>query len=204
MVHGCELNFKFLFTLILITASCAHPSPQDSCSFIKNQYNERISWKDEVPVNIFLHDSFPLEYRDAVEYAIRSWNKKAGKTILQLNDRIISGSINPTVDKLNIIYYETSYSRDTNEQAFTNLKWSGDKIKDADIIINAKDFKFYTRDNPIRNAVSLETLLVHELGHLLGLDHVKDSGQVMYPWLPTNTDKSGLETFDPKILKCEY
>lgn len=198
------LKFKSLFLLLFPLMSCAHPTSQDGCSFLRTAFGERVSWKSDVPVTLFFHESFPEEYKEAAEYAANMWNKKAGKKLLQFSDTIIRGPIKPVRDNLNIIYYDLNYSNSEVEQAYTATKWVGDKMVDADIVVNGKTITYYTRDNIIRNAVSMETLMAHELGHLLGLSHSKNSIDIMYPYLPTNIDKSGLETFDENILKCEY
>lgn len=195
--------FNPLILLLILLTSCAS-SPQDKCGFLKNNFGERISWKGNVPVTLIFHESFPEEYKEAAEFAVQSWNKKAGKTILQLSTAVIRGPIIPAKDALNIIYYDTNFSGKKVEQAYANLKSIGDQIKDVDIVINAKDYTFYTSKNPIRNAINIETLLVHEMGHLLGLDHTRESSHIMYPYLPTNVDKSDLSSMSPETLKCEY
>jgi hypothetical protein len=55
-----------------------------------------------------------------------------------------------------------------------------------------------TNKLPLTGAVSWNTTILHELGHAMGLDHVSNSRQLMYPMLQRNLyglqsgDKAGL------------
>gem|GEM_PF-4288942 len=43
------------------------------------------------------------------------------------------------------------------------------ELRGVDIEVNGVDFRWSQRESP--NALSLQTILIHELGHVLGLDH---------------------------------
>jgi MYXO-CTERM domain-containing protein len=67
--------------------------------------------------------------------------------------------------------------RDGDREAVTHIypeqknEAPGDgEIREADIEINAKDFR-WSLDGRRRKTRSLEAVLAHELGHVLGLDH---------------------------------
>lgn len=170
-----------------------------------NNFNERVSWKGSVPITLYIHESVPQEFRDNIRQAAQVWNYK--KQLLIVSDNIINGPINSITDKRNIIYYVTEYTIDDNphQQAVTKTRWMGDKIIDADILINAHDFKFYPGTMGASFEVSMLSLLIHEIGHVLGLDHNnKDMEDVMYPYLANNLNRFQLTESDKQSIECEY
>lgn len=61
----------------------------------------------------------------------------------------------------------------------------GRNIVDADIIVNGVDWTWTTVDDQVGQGtpakVDIETVLFHEIGHFLGLDHSRDETAAMYP-----------------------
>ncbi len=111
----------------------------------------------------------------------------------------------PSQDGMNVIYWMTSWeSNKSTEQARTSVYWVGDQIKEADIRINDKNFDFYLEAPKAGSDVHLESILVHELGHVLGLKHRDDSGSVMATYLSAQTKRTSIASVDIEDLKCEY
>jgi hypothetical protein len=52
-------------------------------------------------------------------------------------------------------------------------------------------------------AIDLQTVALHEIGHLLGLDHSEDEGAIMYALLPVEATK-GLHVDDIQGIKAFY
>ena len=67
-----------------------------------------------------------------------------------------------------------------------------------------KNFDFYLEGNAPGSSVHLESLLLHELGHVLGLKHRDDSGSVMATYLASSTQRTTIAKVDMQDLKCEY
>lgn len=210
--------FTFLCVLIAFGLQACAPKSQEDCGFLQNVYGERISWKGEVPITVYIHDSVPEEYVGAIEAAAKTWQDATGKHLINLviNQRI-SGPLNPQKDSRNIIYYSNIWEADkVSEQARTSVYWIGDQIKEADMRINAaKDgegkpyFKYYWNQpgitsTAIANAVNIEALVIHEMGHMLGLKHKETGGSVMATYLANNTDRVNVPETDRSALKCEY
>lgn len=58
-------------------------------------------------------------------------------------------------------------------------------------------------DGMIRGAFDLETVAVHEIGHLLGLGHSSVEGAIMYPSISTGVRKS-LHADDIQGIRALY
>ncbi len=99
-----------------------------------------------------------------------------------------------STDRRNVIFFDQT-GRDVGAPpgsgviAVTRLNWnSSGEIIDSDIVFNGRDFKFSTATSAFgRNEVDLEGVLIHEIGHFLGLDHSPLEGSTairptMYPF----------------------
>lgn len=198
------LGVALLLSSVLTIQACA-PKAQDDCGFVQNVYGERISWKSDVPVTMRIHESVPDSYISAIVAAADSWNRTAGKTILKINTTKVSGALEPRKDGENIIYVLNTWEANkASEQARTSVYWVGDVIQEADIRINVKNFTYYTSDSTSHSGVSLEALVLHELGHVLGLKHKDTSGSVMATYLANGVDRTSVAETDATSLQCEY
>ncbi len=209
---------SFLFVLIAFGLQACAPKPQDDCGFVQNVYGERISWKGEIPITMYLHESVPQEYVGAIEAAAATWRDATGKSLINvITNQRVSGPINPQKDGRNIIYFFNAWEPDKkSEQARTSIYWIGDQIKEADMRINAaKDangtsyFNYYwnqpgNASMATANAVNIEALVIHEMGHVLGLKHKDINNSVMATYLANNTDRVNIPETDRSALQCEY
>lgn len=198
------LGVVLLLSSMLTIQACA-PKAQDDCGFVQNVYGERISWKGSIPVVMKIHSSVPDAYIPSIVAAAESWNRTAGKTIIKINTTKDTGALNPRKDGENIIYVlDTWEANKASEQARTSVYWVGDVIQEADIRINAKNFTYYTSENGNHSGVSIEALVLHELGHVLGLKHKDTSGSVMATYLANGVDRTTVAKTDSASLQCEY
>jgi hypothetical protein len=199
------LLFTF-FLCVLIGLQACSPKSQKDCGFVQNVYGERISWKGNLPVVMHLHESVPAEYATSMASAAETWNRSAGRKVIEVRtDQRILGDGNVQKDNLNVIYFNNSWEGDkSNEQARTSVYWIGDQIKETDIKINSKDFSFYTNQKRNEGGVNIEALVLHEMGHVLGLKHKDTEGSVMATYLASNSDRVQVQGTDIDALKCEY
>lgn len=51
---------------------------------------------------------------------------------------------------------------------------------------------------------SFEALILHEMGHFLGLKHREDGGSVMATYLGAYTNRTDLAGVDSENVRCEY
>ena len=197
--------WKF-FALVLIgfgLIGCSKPKSEDSCGFVQNVYGERVSWKENLPVRMWLHTSVPAEFEPSIRMAAETWNRALGKNAIIIEMQKVGGSAAGR-DGQNVIYFMNQWERDKgSEQGRTSLYWVGDLIQEADIRINDYNYNFYG-SSPMPGHVSMESLALHELGHVLGLKHEDASPSVMATYLRTNQERNELQQSDSESLKCEY
>lgn len=199
---------KFIVATVFIAAglsiqACA-PKSQDDCGFLQNAYGERISWKGNIPITMHVHASVPPQYHAAIQAAADMWEKNAGRKLFDIVTQPRTGPINPIKDGSNVIYMMNTWEGDrSSEQGRTSVYWVGDQLKEADIRINSQ-FNFYWNQAPTGNAVNMEALVLHEMGHVLGLKHKDQGGSVMATYLASGSDRVNLAETDSSSLQCEY
>jgi hypothetical protein len=198
------LRLLFLSYLALVLASCAKPKAEKDCGYVQNVYGERVSWKQNSPVRMYLHTSIPVAYEPAIRAAADSWNKAHRNDLIVIDPNRVGGS--PARDGKNVIYLLSTWEADrSSEQARTSLYWVGDQIQEADIRINAHNYQFYvTHVAGITQAVSIQALVLHELGHVIGLRHNDATPSVMATYLKANQDRIELQAAVMASLQCEY
>ncbi len=176
--------------------------PEESCNFVQNSKAQRVSWAEATPAVLYIDDSVPAEFYSAIEAAIEEWNKARGRQILKIGGPILS-TTGPAHDGANVIYWMKAWEADrTYEQARTTVYWADDRIFEADVRVNARDFNYSIGKETGR--VDLTSLLVHEFGHVLGLVHIESTGSVMAKSLASNIERRVPSNEDLNSLRCEY
>ena len=200
-----QLLILFMFPVLILALQACAPKPQEDCGYVQNPQGQRISWKGRVPVNVQIHESVPAEFYPAIRSAVDAWGKASGKPLFRIVSTAYRDSGAPQVDGVNVVYWMRDWEANrAQEQARTIVNYSGDSITDADIRINAKDFSFYTDRPKMARDIHFESLVKHELGHVLGRKHQDNEGSVMATVLPSQTVRTSLSDGDLKALRCEY
>lgn len=212
------LSILSLLLLVMIMASCKQKA-QDDCGFVQNVYGARISWKTKLPLPLIIHSSVPITLRPAIYRAAHTWEEKIGTKVFEISEDSSALSGSPGRDKKNGIYFLADWESDRkSEQGRTNVLWAGDEIQEADIRINAANFSYYdqnpkvlvgsfglvTAQRTTADGYSFEALVLHEMGHFLGLKHREDQGTVMATHLAAYMNRIQLAASDEKDITCEY
>jgi hypothetical protein len=202
--------FRWLFILSLLALTVLgsrwmHATlPQNACNFVQNVDDQRVSWKGELPVHLRVHKSVPLEARPAIERAIAMYREVMGRDMFVIDAWGVDGPNNPQKDGYSTIYWMSTWEPErSKEQARTTLYWNGNEIYEADIRVNAVNFRFNFNGGKA-SQIDLESLMIHELGHVLGLTHDPTRGSVMNFSLDEGQIRRQIGVIDLASLHCEY
>jgi hypothetical protein len=192
----------------LVNQACSRKlPPQVSCNFVQNPELQRVSWGKHLPLKFYVHESVPQEAYAAIDKAVAEYNLRlgGGREVLKIIARGTTGALDPKRDGYSMIYWFKSWdSNRPNEQARTTIYWTGSEIFEADIRVNADNFRYSLGENVNSTEVDLMSLLVHEMGHALGLAHTVTAGSVMNFSLDNGQDRRHLSESDLAGLRCEY
>lgn len=195
---------------VVLQACGIRPSPQVSCNFVQNSEQQRVSWGAQTPVVMLIDSSVPGIHYDAIKRAAQVWNESVGREVIKIGGWTSTGP-SPTPDGVNLIYFQRNWDGPSNEQARTTIYWSGERIYEADVKVNERDFEFFSGETGEAGKLDIESLLIHEFGHVLGLKHTQIQGSVMQPTLSgalaTNLSagfRRSLTTDDRNSIACEY
>lgn len=177
---------------------------ETDCGFVQNAYGQRVSWKKSIPVTLEVDPSYPTEYLETLNKAAQHWNDAAGMTLVRFTVAGSSRSNANQKDSVSTLHWMRTWDKGETLQGLTTLYWSGNQLREADMAINNKNFNFYIDTYQSVKDVHLESLLVHELGHVLGLKHRNTVPSVMWSVLNGAIDRSILTTADRETIKCEY
>lgn len=194
-LSGCGLRFDQKLATI----------SEPSCGFFQSPTGARISWSSRTPVSLYVSTNWPSEFRKTVDHAAGIWNEAQNRAFVTVYFDAAAVGATAAQDGLNGLYWMTSWSdQRTNEQGITTLRFKNEKATEADIKINAKNFVFYESTPTEYGQIHLSSLLVHELGHFLGLSHTDVPERVMFPYLSPNFMREKLFPEDLAELACEY
>lgn len=191
-------------TLALLVACAPQVEPEESCNFIQNSQLQRVSWPHK-SITVGLHKNViheNPEYEAELEKALRRWVDASGTQLfgsIQIVDDVDQGVVDILV-RMETDWDDERYS----EQAKTVLRYKGSDIYEAEVHLNREHNQFYAGVVKQAGKVHMESLLIHELGHAIGLKHISGEYSVMNTHLSTGKSRIYLSETDIQSVQCEY
>ncbi|MCM2281360.1 MAG: matrixin family metalloprotease [Bdellovibrionaceae bacterium] len=202
MLRRLVVGILLSSAVLALNACGRQQGPEESCNFVQNSSVQRVSWGEQTPIILYVDKSVPPEYFGAIEQAVEQWNSARGRGLIKIGGWINS-SAGPARDGANVIYWLREWEADRPfEQARTSVYWAGDRIYETDIRVNEKNFDYAI--GPVAGTVDIVSLMVHEIGHVLGLAHLDKEPSVMATSLANATERRLPTATDIQSLKCEY
>ena len=147
----------------------------------------------------------PVEFAGALEVAARTWGLPAcsGARFSTVAPRATTGPLDAD-GRNDVLVHTTDWPAPLTPgaAAHTVIFISGDRILEADIHLNARDFGFTLGKSPPR--VDLRSLLTHELGHVLGIGHSAILRATMNAGVPAGIAGRSLEADDVAAVCALY
>lgn len=139
--------------------------------------------------HLLVSGKMPKRFADDLQKAMDIWNN-------HLHTQAFSMTYPSDVQRLNdgldtVTWTESGYNRNPEEEAHTDVLFTNGYATENDIEINAENFTYYSQFHNGKQ-IHFESLMVHELGHILGYDHFDDPTSVMQPVLLFNTVRLGV------------
>lgn len=202
-----KVVWALLLILTTLQLECTQtPAPQDACGFVQNSDGQRVSWKGVFPIKLWIDSQFPTQYYQDIQTAIDTWQASIGTQVFSLQGTLPAGQDPvPAQDGVSVIYWLANWQgQAANQQANTTIYWVDNRITEADVRINAQDFTFADGSTTDSGDVDIPSLILHELGHVLGLKHDDADPSVMATYLQAGTLRRTLYQSDNDHISCEY
>ncbi|MFZ5494029.1 MAG: matrixin family metalloprotease [Verrucomicrobiota bacterium] len=134
-----------------------------------------------IPLRLMLGDTANLQdgasFNQSASTAAQTWNAVLGSA--QLTTTFVSGSPGSGNGLNELAFASTIFGRDFEENtlAVTTGRQSGNERAEADVIFNTRHTWNSYRGNRQAGVVDIQRVALHELGHVLGLDHPNENSQ---------------------------
>lgn len=168
----------------------------------------------ETGINISIANNFSDTAIEEIEIQADQWNHShPDYTFLNLPAVLVapvnSENLNDYDDGINGVYFSTEWFDDVESNALAITRMSGLRhnigtsseyveILEVDIILNFKYFNFES------DGFDFKSVVLHELGHFIGVDHSYNPDDVMFPYISTGQSKPTLTANDMVLVQNLY
>lgn len=214
------MNFRILVTLtsLLVLAACGSPSELQNYSAHNDVTGDSTpsKWSESAfPIQLQIAGDFDESEQDAISEMSSQWASSSKSSTNYFNPIIDQ---NPSPNKSNLdayndnvmgVYKVTNWDPELPAtalavtQLFGSHKGSKIVIEHADILVNYENFEF-TSDGGY--GYDLRTVVLHELGHFLGLYHEFETPDesIMYPSISRFDIRREPMQFDVQNIQNKY
>jgi hypothetical protein len=170
----------------------------------------RLHWPpSSIPVRYVINESsVPVAGgAAAVRAAFATWQAVSG-TSIRFADGGATTQTSAGSDGTNLIIWRSTnldpdkFEEGTLAVATTFFSVASGQIHDADIEFNGRDFTWGVSGEPDR--IDVQSVALHEIGHLLGFGHTADPATVMHPTLATGAQKRVLTQDEIDAVRTNY
>lgn len=204
------MNFKKLGLLFIFALQAIILSAQSDCGI--NLPPIKVWSKSQASVIYKIDPTIPNSYISVIDVAASNWNNNSNRNWSKLNKQFTSSSqpSSPTENGTNSISF--GYPSNSSALAVTKTfpQYGAAQIREGDIMINYNMYlydQFYTGYSSVNivpsNKYDLLTVMVHELGHFLGLGHAETSNctnQIMYYNIPSGKRRY-IQNYESTVLR---
>lgn len=172
--------------VLLLLLQCSYiymPSVPTECNdSINNKYGQLRH--PSIPVYVKLLDNMTTSQKRDILENITYINTELNKVVLAVSDKATN-----TIGYAPYNYFINS------ELAITQFSTIGNYYTQSDIYINGSVYNL---------SYDFKSLLLHELGHLLGLNHINERNHVMFPYQDRGVKIHSFQPRELNSLHCIY
>ena len=165
-----------------------------------------------LPITIRASKEMKGLIRESLSNSCKKWNDAVGFTIVEYifedfdRGELPSGDL---YDERVRVYFTKDWdavSTESYQVGLTFYSTRGTSVDEADIYFNLNShFHFTGGITKIRyNEIDFESVLTHEIGHALGIEHSQDEKSMMYPSIPEGVIKRDLTKEDVDLIRVRY